>query len=85
MGKVRAIVGDAIPKLVVLSSTRKQAGQAMISKPIGRTLPWPLHQLLPPASCPTCVPALNAFDNELSYGAVSRRKPSPQVAFVHGV
>jgi hypothetical protein len=46
------IVGGAIPRLVVLGSIRKQAEQAVGSKPVSSTLPRPLHQLLPPGSCP---------------------------------
>jgi hypothetical protein len=30
---------------------KKQAEQAKRSKPVSSTTPWPLHQLLPPASC----------------------------------
>jgi hypothetical protein len=40
------LVGGAIPGLVVLSSTRKQAEQARGSKPVSNISPWPLHQLL---------------------------------------
>jgi hypothetical protein len=45
-------VGGAIPGLVVLGSIRKYAEQAMESKLVSSTPPWPLHQLLPPSSCP---------------------------------
>jgi hypothetical protein len=38
-------VGGAIPGLVVLGSTRKQAEQARGSKPVSNIPPWPLHQL----------------------------------------
>ena len=41
----------AIPGLMVLGSVREQAEQAMMSKPVSNTLPWSLHQLLPPGSC----------------------------------
>jgi hypothetical protein len=37
---------------LVLGSIRKQAEQAMRSKPVSSTPPWLLHQLLPPGSCP---------------------------------
>ena len=53
----------AIPVLVVLGSIRK-AEQAMGSKPVSSTLPWPLHQLLPPGSCPVEVPVLTSFSDE---------------------
>lgn len=34
-------------------------------KPVNISLPpWPLHELLPPASCPDGVPDLNDFDKE---------------------
>jgi hypothetical protein len=47
-------MGGVIPGLMTLGSIRKQAEQAM-SKPVGSTGPfpsWPLHQSLPPGSCP---------------------------------
>lgn len=37
-GKAHFIVGDAIPELVGLGSTRKQADQTMRSKPVSSTL-----------------------------------------------
>jgi hypothetical protein len=46
------MVAGAILGLVVLSYTRKQAEQAMRSKLVSSTSPWPLHQVLPPGSCP---------------------------------
>jgi len=46
------IVGGAIPGLVVLGSIAKHAEQAMGSKAVSSTPPCPLHQLLPPGSCP---------------------------------
>jgi hypothetical protein len=46
------MVGGTIPGLVVLGSIRKQAEQAMGSKPVSSIPPWPLHQLLLPDSCP---------------------------------
>ena len=50
------MVGGATPGLVVLGSIRKQAEQAMGSKPGSSTPPWPLHQLLPPGSIPGSCP-----------------------------
>jgi hypothetical protein len=41
-------VGDAIPRMVVLGSIRKQAEQGRRSKPVSNIPPWPLHQLLLP-------------------------------------
>jgi hypothetical protein len=43
-----ALVGGAIPGLVVLGCIRKQAEQARGSKPVSNIPPWPLHQLLLP-------------------------------------
>jgi hypothetical protein len=40
-------VGEVTSGLMVLGAIRKQAEQAMKSKPVGRTPPWALHQLLP--------------------------------------
>ena len=57
-------MGGAIPGLVVLGPIRKQAEQAAESKPVSSTPPWPLHQLLPPGSCPAGVPDLTSFDDE---------------------
>jgi hypothetical protein len=45
-------VGGATSVLVVLGSIREQAEQARGSKPVSNILPWPLHQSLPPGSCP---------------------------------
>ena len=46
-----------IPGLVILGSIGKQAEQTrrskpISSKPVSSTPPWPLHQGLPPGSCP---------------------------------
>jgi hypothetical protein len=54
----------SISGLVVLSSIRKQAEQAKGSKPVSNIPPWPLHQLLPPGSCPVRVPVLTSFGDE---------------------
>ena len=45
-------VFSATPGLSVLGALRKQAEQAMMSKPVSSIPPWPLLQLLPPGSCP---------------------------------
>jgi hypothetical protein len=45
----------------VLGSIRKQGEQALGSKLVSSTLPWPLHQLLPPGSSPAWVPVLTSF------------------------
>jgi hypothetical protein len=39
MGRAQPIVDDAIPWQVVLCSIRKQAKQAMVSKPVSNTPP----------------------------------------------
>jgi hypothetical protein len=46
------MVGGAIPDLMVLCSIGKQPDQAMRSKPMSSTAPWPLHQFLPSGSSP---------------------------------
>jgi hypothetical protein len=46
-------VGVAIPGLVDLGAIGKQTKQAMGNKPISSVSLPPLHQLLPPDSCPT--------------------------------
>jgi hypothetical protein len=72
---------------VVLASLRKQAEHAMESKPVSSTPPWPLHQLLPPGSCPVFVSSLTSFSDEERYGNVSQRsKPFPsKFASGHGI
>jgi hypothetical protein len=60
-------MGSIIPGLVVLGSIRKQAEQARGTKPLGSTLPWPLHQLLPSSSCSVLVPVLTSFGDEHQY------------------
>jgi hypothetical protein len=57
-GRAQPIVGSAILGLVILGSTRRQAKQARGSNPVSNIFPWPLHQLLPPSSCPVWVPDL---------------------------
>jgi hypothetical protein len=70
-------VGGAIPGLVVLVSLRKQTEQAPRSKPVGSksVSSIPLHQLLPPGSCPAWVPASIAFDDEPLHRTVSEMNP----------
>ena len=51
-GEGLAYVGVAIPGMVALGSIGKQAEQAMWNKPVSSSLPWPLHQLLPPGAWP---------------------------------
>ena len=55
MGKAQTIVGSIIPELVVLSSERKQAEQALVTKHINR-----LQHGLYISSC-VQVPALLEF------------------------
>jgi hypothetical protein len=63
-------VGD-----VILGSITKQDKQAMASKPVSSTHTRPLHQLLPPGSCPVWVPVLTSFSDELWYGSVNQINP----------
>jgi hypothetical protein len=72
---VEQLMGGAIPGLVVLGSVRKQAEKAMKSKPLSSTPPWPLHQQLPPGSCPVWVPVLNPFTDEQQCGNVTWNQP----------
>ena len=58
------MVGGVIPGLVVLSSIRKQAEQAMRSKPVSSTPPWSLLQVLPLRFLP-CIPILTSLDDGL--------------------
>ena len=77
------MVGGAIPGLVVLGSIRRQAEQAMESKPGSSSPPLLLHQLLPPGPC---LESLITIIDRLQFGTVNYSKPfSPQVAFGHDV
>jgi hypothetical protein len=58
-----------------LSSIRKQAEQAMTSKPGSSTPPWSLHQLLSPAPCSLWVPVLTSFKDEQCCGNASWINP----------
>lgn len=55
------MVGGPTPGLVVLGSRRKQAEQIMRSELVSSTPPRPLHQHLPPGSCPVGVPPVLTF------------------------
>ena len=59
-------MGSAIPGLVILGSIRKQAEQAKGNKTVNNILPQPLHQLLPPGSCPV----LTSFGDEEQCGSI---------------
>ena len=39
------------PAVVVLRAMRKQAEQVHVTKSLGKTLPWAMHQILPSGSC----------------------------------
>jgi hypothetical protein len=54
---------------------RKQAKQALGSKPVSSTPPWPLHQLLSLDSCSVWVPVLISFNDGLHCGSVSQINP----------
>jgi hypothetical protein len=47
-------------------SIGKQAEQAMRSKSVSSTPPWPLRQLWPSGSCPVSVPVLTHFYNKIN-------------------
>ena len=48
-------MGGATPGLVVLGSVRKQAEQAIGSKAVSSTAPWPLHHLFSPSLVPVLI------------------------------
>ena len=52
LGPPTPTVRGAIPGQVFLDSIRKQAEQAIRSKPVSSIPPWLLIQLLPPDACP---------------------------------
>ena len=66
------IVDGTISGLVVLGSLRKQAKKGMRSKQVRNS---PLHQLLPPGSCPVVVLMLASYDGELWCGSASWINP----------
>jgi hypothetical protein len=74
-GRAQPIVSGAIPGLVVLDSIGQQAEQAKGNKPISSTPPWPLHQLLPPSSCPLWAPVLTSLGDEQQCESVSWINP----------
>ena len=74
-GRVQPFVSGATLGLVVSDSIRKQAEQAMKSKVVSNTRPWPLHQLWPLGSYPLCVPVLTSLNNGLLPGSVSQINP----------
>jgi hypothetical protein len=47
----------------------------MKNKPESSPPPWPLHQLLPPGSCPVWVPALAFFSDKQWCGSVNQANP----------
>ena len=72
-------MGGTIPG-VVLGSIRKQAKEAMGSKPVSSTPLWPVYQRLPPGSCPT------SLGDRLQYRSVSPKNPFlSTLLFRHGV
>ena len=84
-GKVQLILGGSIPGQDVLGSITKQAEQAMRSKPVSSTRPWPLYWFLPPDSYTVLVPVLTSFDNEQGHESLSLIYLPflPQLAFGH--
>jgi hypothetical protein len=59
MGEGSGHHSSAIPRQVVKGTIRRQAGQAVRSKPVSSILPWPLLLFLPQ------VPALASLDDGL--------------------
>ena len=70
-GESSAHRGRCHPWVGVLSSVRNQAEQTTRNKPVNRTLPWPLHQLLPPGSCLVWVPVCIFFYDKQRCGHVN--------------
>ena len=66
-------MGGAILGQVVLVSIRKQAEQAMGNRTVRSNPSWPLHQPLPPDSCPI----LSSYSDFLQWWCRSIRHPSP--------
>lgn len=64
MAEDSGFVIGAIPQLIVLCSIRKQAQQAMRSKPASQTPQWPLYQLLTLGYCPGYVPVLASIHDK---------------------
>jgi hypothetical protein len=60
-----------IPREVVLGAIRKQAEQAMKSKPVSGTPPWPLQQLPPLGLCLVRVPTLTFLSDGMWCEAVN--------------
>ena len=79
-------ISGAIPGLVVLGSTEKQAEPAMRSRPVDSTRPWRLHELLPPFLMPVGAPALpspsmhRAHSPFPSWGSVTATAPLTKTA-----
>ena len=76
MGEGTAHCGWYHPWAGDLGSVRKQAEQAMGSKPVSSTPLRPLnYQLLPSGFCPFWVPVLASFSDGLWYASSSQIKP----------
>jgi hypothetical protein len=82
--RTQAIVGGAIPGLVVLGSIRNQAEQSTRSKPVSSNPPCSLHQLLPAGSHPVQGSVLTSFCDGLRMWRHKPNKPfPPQLALSH--
>lgn len=66
----------------ILGSTRKLAKQAMENKPVRKTPPMPLHQLLPIDSSPLWGLVLTTLDDEMLYGTMSEINPPFPMLFL---
>jgi hypothetical protein len=65
-GRAQAIVSGTTFGLVLVGSIRKHVEQAMRSKAVSSTPPWPSY------SCPAWVPPLTSFDDGLWCGIISK-------------
>lgn len=59
------------PAVVVLCAMRKHAEQAHVTKSLGKTLPWAMHQILPSDSCTIWLCYLIFLSNGLLYRTAS--------------
>lgn len=71
-------MGGSIPGLVVLGSIGKQPDQAMRSKPMSSTTPWPA-----PSGPALFTPVVTSFSDEQSCGSISQINPSLSNLLLH--
>lgn len=61
-GRAQPIVAGATSGMLVPVAIRKEVEEAMKSKPVGRTSPWPLRHILPADVCPAGLPSGTSSD-----------------------